>query len=89
MGLVTKRDMEDAKALAERAGIESMDDFDAFLHDLAQSIADGRRRDGGESLLDQLVTIAMAVLHHDVSEGSDVDIYERGLLRQKFLRALG
>ncbi len=43
MELVTKRDMDDAKALAERAGIESMDDFDMFIHDIAQSIADGRR----------------------------------------------
>ena len=42
MVLVTKRDMDDAKALAERAGID-MDDYDDFIHDLAQTIADGRR----------------------------------------------
>lgn len=52
MELVTKRDMADAKALIERAGLEiSMDDWEDFMHDIAQSIADGRRIDavGGES----------------------------------------
>jgi hypothetical protein len=43
MELVTERDMADARALAERSGIESMDDFQEFLHDIAQTIADGRR----------------------------------------------
>jgi len=43
MELVTKRDMDDAKALGERAGLEHFDDFDAFIHDIAQAIADGRR----------------------------------------------
>lgn len=46
MELVTKRDMDDAKALIERAGLEiSMDDWEDFMHDIAQSIADGRRVD--------------------------------------------
>ena len=44
MQLVTKRDMDDANAQAERAGID-IDDYDDFIHDLAQSIADGRRQD--------------------------------------------
>lgn len=42
MQLVIKRDMSDARELAERAGIE-IDDYDDFIHDLAQAIADGRR----------------------------------------------
>lgn len=45
MELVTKRDMDDAKALGDRAGLEHFDDFDAFIHDIAQAIADGRRSD--------------------------------------------
>jgi hypothetical protein len=45
MQLVTERDMADARALAERAGLEHMDDFQEFIHDIAQSIADGRRSD--------------------------------------------
>lgn len=43
MQLVTKRDMEDAKALGERSGLNMMDDWDEFIHDVAQTIADGRR----------------------------------------------
>lgn len=43
MELVTKRDMEDARALGERSGIDAMDDWDQFIHDIAQAIADGRR----------------------------------------------
>lgn len=46
MELCTKRDMDDAKALGDRAGLEHMDDFDMFIHDIAQAIADGRRQDG-------------------------------------------
>lgn len=45
MGLVTERDMDDARALAGRSGIEYMADFEEFIHDIAQSIADGRRSD--------------------------------------------
>lgn len=44
MELVTKRDMDDAKALGERSGLNMSDDWDEFIHDVAQSIADGRRR---------------------------------------------
>lgn len=43
MELVTKRDMEDAKGLGERSGLNMMDDWDEFMHDVAQTIADGRR----------------------------------------------
>jgi hypothetical protein len=43
MELVTPRDVEDAKALGERSGIDMMDDWDQFIHDIAQAIADGRR----------------------------------------------
>jgi hypothetical protein len=46
MELVTERDMQDAKALGERSGIEMMDDWDQFIHDVAQTIADGRRKAG-------------------------------------------
>ncbi len=42
MEAVTQRDKEDAKALAERAGID-LDDYDIFTADLAQTIASGRR----------------------------------------------
>lgn len=43
MELVTDRDMKDAKALGERSGLEMMDDWDEFIHDVAQTIANGRR----------------------------------------------
>lgn len=43
MELVTKRDMDDAKGLGERSGLNMMDDWDEFIHDVAQTIADGRR----------------------------------------------
>lgn len=45
MELVTERDMADARAIGERAGIDHFDDWDEFIHDLAQAIADGRRSD--------------------------------------------
>lgn len=45
MELVTKRDMDDARALGERSGLNMSDDWDEFIHDVAQSIADGRRAD--------------------------------------------
>jgi hypothetical protein len=52
---VTKRDVVDAKAFAEKGGLgwESIDDFDGFIHDLAQAIADGRRTTR-MSLIEQL-----------------------------------
>lgn len=43
MELVAERDMEDAKGLGERSGLNMMDDWDEFIHDVAQTIADGRR----------------------------------------------
>lgn len=43
--LVTERDMDDARSLGERSGIDLMDDWNEFVHDIAQSIADGRRPD--------------------------------------------
>jgi hypothetical protein len=43
MQLVTKRDMEDARALGERSGLNMMDDWDEFIHDIAQAISNGRR----------------------------------------------
>lgn len=41
-----------------------------------------------DAILDDLVDIAMSVLHHDASDGSDVDLYERRVLRERFTGAL-
>ena len=49
MQLVTKRDMEDAKGLGERSGLNMMDDWDEFIHDVAQTIANGRRAPSPEN----------------------------------------
>lgn len=43
MEMVTKRDMQDAREIGEHAGIDSMDGWDEFVHDIAQAIANGRR----------------------------------------------
>ena len=41
-----------------------------------------------ERILDGLVAAALDVLHHDRTEGSDVDEYEREQLRKKFTEVL-
>lgn len=41
-----------------------------------------------EELLAKLIDAALAVLHHDRTDGSDVDSYERATLRKKFAKIL-
>lgn len=47
---------------------------------------------GGQSqfdrTVDRLIQAAMDVLHHDRTEGSEVDAYEQRALRQKFCAIL-
>lgn len=43
MELVTERDMDDARTLAKSMDIYSLGNWDEFVHDIAQAIADGRR----------------------------------------------
>ena len=47
---------------------------------------------GGQSqfdrVVDQLIEAAMDVLHHDRTEGSEVDTYERKMLSEKFCTIL-
>jgi hypothetical protein len=38
--------------------------------------------------IERLIDAAMAVLHHDRSEGTEVDIYERNQLRERFAEIL-
>lgn len=45
METVTERDMDDARKLGERSGLKMSDDWDEFIHDVAQAIADGRRHE--------------------------------------------
>lgn len=41
-----------------------------------------------ERVLDRLVVAALDVLHHDRTDGDDVDKHERAQLREKFTAAL-
>jgi hypothetical protein len=56
---VTERDKADAVALIERAGID-LDDWDVFLADLAQTIANGRRMYGLPAYSLELAAAAIA-----------------------------
>ena len=42
---ITERDREDARGLGERSGLNMMDDWDLFIEDVAQTIANGRRQE--------------------------------------------
>jgi hypothetical protein len=44
---------------------------------------------GRETLIDALVQEAISVLHHDTTENSEVDRYERETLRKRFASVLG
>lgn len=41
-----------------------------------------------ERILDGLVDVAISVLHHDTTDGSEIDQYERGALRKRFVAVL-
>lgn len=39
-------------------------------------------------MIEELITAAISVLHHDLSEGGEVESFERGALRKQFSRIL-
>lgn len=41
-----------------------------------------------ERILDGLVQAAISLLHHDTTDGDDVDQYERKVLRERFTAVL-
>lgn len=50
--------------------------------DLREAYRELRAREAEQ--IEKLITAAIGLLHHDTTEGSDVDRYERMVLRQKF-----
>lgn len=50
--------------------------------------SDARIAKLNDDLLTKLIDAAISTLHHDTTEGSTVDLYERDILRKKFARIL-
>lgn len=50
--------------------------------------SDARIAAANEELLTKLIDAALDVLHHDRTEGSEVDHHERAALRKKFAKIL-
>ena len=48
-----------------------------------------RRRETHNEIVERLVDAALDVLHHDRTEGDEIDKYERHTLRTKFGMILG